>query len=158
MKAIFNSLIKKSKKKPPKELGVYCIRLFYSRVLITFMHNISYLGRAFWFLSQGRNRREITGCLTSLTRLFMKCVSEMWKSRVFGCTDVKMTFSFAVITSIAVIIPADNFLGRTSLIGNWLRELAEDFQKSFNLQNGDVLSNKFSSCFLILPRKWEDTN
>ena len=67
------------------------------------------------------------------------------------CTDVKMTFPFAVINSIAVIIPAQNFLGRTSVIGNWQRELAEDFQKSFNLQNGNVLSNKFSSCFLFCP-------
>ena len=58
-----------------------------------------------------------------------------------------MTFPFAVINNIAVIIPEQDFLGRTSVIGN----LAGDFQKSFNLQNGNVLSNKFSSCFLFCP-------
>ena len=91
------------------------------------------------------------------TFIYEMCFCNVKMPRVC-CTDVKMTFPFAVINSIAVIIPAQNFLGRTSVIVNWQRELAEDFQKSFNLQNGNVLSNKFSSCFLILPRKWEDTN
>ena len=50
-------------------------------------------------------------------------------------------------------------MGRKSLKGNWIGALAGNFKKSFNLQNGNVISNKFSRHFLIsndfLPRNWK---
>ena len=81
---------------------------------------------------------------------------------MFGCPDVKTTFSFVVMNSIAAITQYPSralFLGRTSLKGNRLRTLAVHLKTNFNIQNGSVLANKFSRHFLIsddfLPRNWK---
>ena len=71
---------------------------------------------------------------------------------MFGCPDLKTTFSFVVMNSIAAITQYPSrvlFLGRTFLKGSWLRTLAVHLKTNFNIQNGSVLANEFSRHFLI---------
>ena len=70
---------------------------------------------------------------------------------MFGCPDIKITFSFAVINSIAAITleTINNTSAEFFWDSNWLGALAGNFKKSFNLQNGNVISNKFSRHVLI---------